>query len=329
MVQRVRLKWIDALRGVLILLVVLGHCIQVALGRGCEDSPLYRIIYSFHMPAFFAVSGYLSYHHHHRDRWYVFHRRFLQLMVPFFIWSLIAIGVFWSNFWSRLKDVFVHPDIGIWFLWALFWVQAVFLVADWLSEKIRIKQVVGECLMAFVLIVVFVLTEFRILGYQFIAFYLLFFLVGYYYHKYRDSMPRNGWLLAFLTLVWGILAWFWHRHQLPSFLSWVPYPSIVLYAYRFLTAFLACYVLLSIGPACLNRSKKLAAFGKVSLGIYVIHVLFCARVVQLLASSFGQDHYWLTVAISFIVVSGVSFGISWLLSRNRYTARFLLGKLDM
>lgn len=329
MEPHVRVLWIDALRGILILLVVLGHCIQVALGSGCEDSPIYRIICSFHMPAFFAVSGYLGYHHHHRDRWYVIKRRFSQLMVPFFIWSLIAIVLYWSNFWSRLKDVFVHPDIGIWFLWALFWVQVVFYVSDWLSEKFRIKQIVGECLMAFILIMVFIVTEFRLMGYQFIAYYLLFFLVGYYYHKYKMHLPRNGWLLAILTLLWGLLAWFWHRHQLPSFLSWAPYPSIAQYVYRYVTALLACYVLLSIGPSCLNRSKVFAAFGKVSLGIYVIHVLFCARLVQLLASFFGRDYLWLTVTVSFIVVSGISFGASWLLSRYRFTARFLLGKVDM
>ncbi len=56
-----RLIWVDALKGLLILLVILGHAIQKELGADCEQSRLWNIIYSFHMPAFMAVSGWLVY----------------------------------------------------------------------------------------------------------------------------------------------------------------------------------------------------------------------------------------------------------------------------
>ncbi|RMD65945.1 hypothetical protein D6817_05125, partial [Candidatus Pacearchaeota archaeon] len=46
---------IDGLKGTLILLVILGHLLQGDLMR---TLPRY-LIYSFHMPLFFAVSGYL------------------------------------------------------------------------------------------------------------------------------------------------------------------------------------------------------------------------------------------------------------------------------
>ena len=48
----------DNLRGLLIVLVVLGHLLEI-----CGSFPgagfLYRTIYSFHMPAFLFLSGYL------------------------------------------------------------------------------------------------------------------------------------------------------------------------------------------------------------------------------------------------------------------------------
>ena len=56
-----RMIWADRLKGCLIILVVLGHAIQVAYGRACEDNHLWSMIYSFHMPAFVAVSGYLGF----------------------------------------------------------------------------------------------------------------------------------------------------------------------------------------------------------------------------------------------------------------------------
>lgn len=56
-----RLVWVDSLKGWLITLVVLGHAIQNTLGAACESNHLWNIIYSFHMPAFMAISGFVAY----------------------------------------------------------------------------------------------------------------------------------------------------------------------------------------------------------------------------------------------------------------------------
>ena len=56
-----RLIWADSLKGILIILVVLGHAIQYTLKDGCYTNHMWNIIYSFHMHAFMAVSGYLAY----------------------------------------------------------------------------------------------------------------------------------------------------------------------------------------------------------------------------------------------------------------------------
>ena len=56
-----RLIWADSLKGFLILLVILGHSIQYTLGNACYFNHLWNIIYSFHMPAFMAISGFLAY----------------------------------------------------------------------------------------------------------------------------------------------------------------------------------------------------------------------------------------------------------------------------
>lgn len=43
------------------LLVILGHAIQSVLGVDCDSNHLWNLIYSFHMPAFMAISGWLAY----------------------------------------------------------------------------------------------------------------------------------------------------------------------------------------------------------------------------------------------------------------------------
>lgn len=53
-----RFVWADAIRGVLILTVVLGHALQHG---DYEHNICWTVIYSFHMAAFFAISGFVSY----------------------------------------------------------------------------------------------------------------------------------------------------------------------------------------------------------------------------------------------------------------------------
>lgn len=55
----------DKIRGIAILLVVLGHSVQNAYGEKCFNVSLFNIIYSFHMPLFMFISGFVTYK---RDR---------------------------------------------------------------------------------------------------------------------------------------------------------------------------------------------------------------------------------------------------------------------
>lgn len=56
-----RLLWADSLKGWLMLLVILGHAIQTVMPEACYQNHIWNLIYSFHMPAFMAVSGYFAY----------------------------------------------------------------------------------------------------------------------------------------------------------------------------------------------------------------------------------------------------------------------------
>lgn len=81
-----REPWIDILRGIGILLVVLGHT------TGLPD-PAQAFIYSFHLPLFFCLSGYLF----NREKYEVMGLfefallRFRRLMVPYFVIALICL----------------------------------------------------------------------------------------------------------------------------------------------------------------------------------------------------------------------------------------------
>lgn len=317
------------------MLVVLGHAIQITIGKECYTNHLWNMIYSFHMPAFMAISGFLAYRPN--TQWggqnliSVIYRRFRQLVVPFVIWTLLLLLIGGKFSLEDIGIYLLYPDKGLWFLWVLFFITVFFNFGNWLSERIHIKKefvIAVFCLLFAGSMVAF---EIRVLGFQFLAYYFIIYTLGYFLHKYYDKViSKNTFVILLLVVCWGILAWFWNMHELPSWLHFIPLPvSLMQYAYRFITAALAIYILLAIAPSILNSTSKwnvlFCKLGEVSLGIYTVHFILTGRIVSLYRIWVYDDT--LVIILSFITALLVSWLIVALLNRWKITSTWLLGKL--
>jgi len=98
--KKSRIEFIDIAKGITIFLVVWGHTANnaVLVDPNC---PLFtRILYSFHMPLFFALSGlsmkatpFTTW-----AEWKAFIRKnILSLLIPYFVWALIYCTFKWAN----------------------------------------------------------------------------------------------------------------------------------------------------------------------------------------------------------------------------------------
>ena len=76
-----RVLWIDKLKAFGILSVILGHI----------QSPFGAFIFSWHMPLFFFLSGFFI--HNDRPLREFLNRDFRRFMIPFFIFTLIAMMI--------------------------------------------------------------------------------------------------------------------------------------------------------------------------------------------------------------------------------------------
>ncbi len=94
-----RLAYIDMVKGVGIILVVIGHSTYVSEG-------VLTWLASFHMPLFFIVSGILFAHRHsEREHFGAYvKKRFFGMMVPYFAFSLIYILIDYYY-------LYAHPEI--------------------------------------------------------------------------------------------------------------------------------------------------------------------------------------------------------------------------
>lgn len=91
---RSRNLYLDVVKGIAIILVVFGHNIQYGSFE-CNngdffENPLFIAIYSFHMPLFMLISGYLFYHTIKSHSWgQNVKSRFTKLVLPIIIWNSI------------------------------------------------------------------------------------------------------------------------------------------------------------------------------------------------------------------------------------------------
>lgn len=60
--KKSRIYTLDSIRGILMILVILGHFMEIIPGLGAKH-PMYKIIYSFHMPMFLFLSGFFGKFH--------------------------------------------------------------------------------------------------------------------------------------------------------------------------------------------------------------------------------------------------------------------------
>lgn len=159
MTSKLYYPWLDALKGLAILLMVMGHALAWSFSNNTFmfESPVnlplnyvygsvvVRFIYSFHMPLLFFVSGYLFFKPYEltfHGMLNILKKRTLRLLIPFFVTGVLVICF--------------NGTFGYWFLKVLFELNVIFILSLYFINKFKFN-VLGElivlCLVYFILIV--------------------------------------------------------------------------------------------------------------------------------------------------------------------------------
>lgn len=157
-VERTREKWVDDVKVIACILVVLGHFFQsMTKTNVLPENDLYQwfntTIYYFHVPLFFICSGYL-YQKYSKvnsvESWYRnVAKKALALGIPYATFTT-ATWVLKKVFSSNVNDqigglgdtLFLHPTAPYWYLYALFF---IFLVTPTFN---RVKIAVAGLIVA-------------------------------------------------------------------------------------------------------------------------------------------------------------------------------------
>lgn len=351
-----RIEWMDIFKGIMIILVVVGHATGKFNGW----------IYQFHMAAFFFASGYLSNIEKRCDLSAVV-KKVLTILLPFFTLGILGavangilnkIGLYETLFGSSfigvgrtILELIIKGSCCVQY-WGTFWFLVTLFGIEFL--QVIIYQLNGKRLNWLYFIVSVVL---YFCGYWFVRnsvvsklwiFDLdLVFIAQFYFNigllfrkvnigKYLYIEKKSG---ISIVAVIAVIISFWGRMNGIT----VDYPSR---GFRYL--FAECVVALSsifivyfisklVEDYIKPLKKVLIVFGKNSLGIMVLHFIFfkifmyalyrigraeATQITNVVMPTELSDIYWIQMAIIALICS---LGV-WTLLGKIPVVRFLLGQ---
>lgn len=341
---------LDFARGILIILVVVGHSFFYGDYQNDVhlDNFLYKVIYSFHMPAFMLLSGYLFYNSNKKALKSVILSKIKTIGVPFVtfsfvMWLLMHIKnlLFNDAFSIGLRDLFDYMLTSkvMWYLASLF--------LNCVLVAILSRVPYGWVGYVVIMIVSLFIPTNHPYVYPAYSFMFPYFLAGYYMMKNKISLfflvGRKG-ILSLLVVLSLIGLYFYNRETYiygtgMYILTNNPLHSIATNIHRFVIGLTMTFLFFTIigyikssgilqENICMNMFVDL---GKCSLGIYGFQQILTGIIINLI------DHFniqpflpspALLVLINSIFVIFLSYSLTKLCLLNKLSSFLFLGKFN-
>jgi fucose 4-O-acetylase-like acetyltransferase len=328
---------LDVAKGFGILLVVLGHCLDgLIAAKYFPDNVTWPglavyVIYLFHMPLFFVVSGHLA-SGKHRPAGVTLKRLVPTIVYPYFLWSglewlaLRGMGGYTNGHVSTaaLYRMLWIPMVPYWFLYALFVCHVLYLATRRLSYPVQV-------LLAAVLFVTPVIFMPFIVRYQLEIVLqtvrgFLFFTLGVVSVPQVKQLGR--WAAVVATVLFVALAVAFLQAQFSERFGLI---GVLPAATAGIVGTLAWSRLVAQSRALRPVSSVLAFFGRYSMSIYVMHIFFTAGVRIALKRLGAHPTALVTfVEIAAAMVAGtlLPLGINWLVSKFELDGWFGLQHME-
>ena len=309
----------DLLKLFAIYLVIWGHCTQYFFSSDKLEEPIFRIIYSFHMPLFIMISGYFSTSSLKKNIPDLFSQKFIQLIVPCVTWgTLLFLRKIILEFDSVdiSFQLWTHYSLRIlWFLKCLFICYIIYYFS--------FKYITNK----FFSIVVFILIGMNTPFYQVNVLYP-YFLIGVIMHMYQGYIDQYKKyigltsMISFLFLHFVMLYLNIQSVYLDN--SWISN----------VTALMGCFCFIYLFRLIKGESrflKILSGYGQCTLGVYILQTfileLILSRLIQLDDLNFFVSNLLINPILSGVILF-VCVLLTKVLCRSRYIDLIFMGNLN-
>ena len=282
-----KIDYITFLQSFAVTLVIIGHCLPKAnIGDIYPTwaNILHTLVYSFHMPLFFVIGGFLlmnSFYKQSKSIEYFknfFISKFKRLIIPYcaigtlayllkiFVFNKYAYHPAETNIKYYLKAMLIpwdNPNIYLWFLPTMFFV----LLTGYLVLKGNNYKNINSIKLLIPFFVISLLanyTQIPIFNVSGVLYYLFFFFLGVLLFKIKDSLFSY---LCNIGIILILLLFFIEYFTLPVFNS-----GLFNYLLKYIVA--VCGILLSCSLALyFTKKNKKFLYGFIDGKYYQIYLL--------------------------------------------------------
>lgn len=301
----------DNLRGLSIILIVLGHFIgSTAYMKTFSFDFTYTLIYLFDLPLLIFISGYFS-----KDTPESSIKAFRTVLIPYIIFNTFWIIFIFLKNGFLLSDIYLIPGFGLWYLLSLYFWRA------FLPTAVRIKYIFWISLVL-ALIIGMVNIDDGFLSICRTICYFPIFLFGFYFKDIHEAFTirRNTALCLLVPIL------------LIGTLYFLPFNSTVLilkYAYttlqlgtlkgmglRLLFILISMMVIVLLYNIMTSKKTILTKVGQNSLPVYVLQFYFVFTLPDILGY-LGLGYIFESQILSIIYVIAATISVSYILSRDK------------
>ena len=319
-----RNAYMDFLKGIAIVAMVMGHCISDIPKEGI----LCNVIYSFHMPLLMFVSAYIEEQNREKyaeKEWKMLLKRAGGLLIPYISWSFLY-ELFFGQIWEINIENFMlqlsgYRQSGLWFFPVLFGLKILHCFY-WQAQKVvgkhnLIKDVLICCLLGIVTALAALLTKqpyiINMISYM-IPYFLAVIVID---NEMLWKMTNSEWMTAGVFLIYLII-----------------FPYYCFDNTHWSTQMIRIVLSLCIIVICCRYQQKwkpdglgkiLCLFGENSLAIYVLHRFFIDDAWNLRLVNMP---YIAAIAAGLLAfaISGTCVVIARIISISSWWRKILFGK---
>lgn len=334
---RTRNHSVDIVRGLAMLLVVLGHTISGTC-TGYENTFLFRVIWTLQMPMFFIISGYVTRYSKpltSADSLLSYLRkRTLAYLLPWIVWTFLVRGFIFREYsFFNIRHLLWHMDNGYWFLVSLWTIVVIYGLSDWLTFKCGPKTHVRSLLLHLVFAFVGMMLIAAIGMYAGMSFfsiklslyYLPLFMSGYVYGQIQDSIKKLETSYRVISMASAVsLAGYLFLIIRINFYN--AEPSVGLIILRYMASISGCVAVMGLTSVCYNKIERLSFAGRYSLEIYLLHYLLLVPLPIGLPVQLLELQGFVTMLIEYLLTLTMVIGLIYIISRNRVLNKVLFYK---
>lgn len=334
--------YIDIARGLAVVLMIFGHCLQYGSGEAYltnaefYSNRVFEFIYSFHMPLFMVVSGLLF---EATIRKYSFLEniasRFTKILLPIICWVFLEYVI--KTLCGKVEFVTLAAWVNtlirtcltsLWFLWAVFYSSLIVLI---------INKCFRDSVFAYIAVLIMMLILPDIYNFHLYKYMYVYFVGAYLYKKNKSNSEITLKYIPIVSaLIYTVMMGGWNVDKyiyrtriciIGREVSW--FRQLGIDIYRWVVGALACIVVMDLLKAISDRYsektilKVIGNVGKNSLGIYLISGMLFDLLIPGLTRGF--EHNILINLVETILVLAISVVITWTIKKSPILNRVLLG----